>query len=496
MKGKTSKLVMLLISFAFILLFQFIPAPAGLNQTSMQVIGIFIGIMLMWNFIGTDWPSLLCMAILAIFQIMSPGDIFKSGFGNSTIAFLLVFFMLSHVLSQVGLTRRLAIWFFTNKLAQRSPWMFVTMFLFGAMFMASFMSQTAALLVFLPIAEQVFKELKYEKGDRFPQMLVLGLGIAVGIGSANTPLGHAIILIPIQLLESQTGLSVNIMAYSAFGIVTGLLIFAALILVYRLLYRPDLNKLRHYDATRLRSDLQPMSVQEKISAVLFVVVIVIWLLQGFLKDIAPTVGGYISALGNAVPVMVAIVILCLTKVDGKPIMDYKDAAARGVPWSALIFNAAVLVISGALTLEKVGISDFLISNVTPLVSGMNQTIFILVIAILVQLLETVMKKFMPPLYKAMPSKGREEYLYDDKALEQYRKTHKGNFTLQRYKGLGEMDAAQLWETTLNPETRILKKVEIEDARIASDITGLLMGPDVPPRKAFIYKHAHDAELDI
>lgn len=206
--------------------------------------------------------------------------------------------------------------------------MFVTMFLFGAMFMASFMSQTAALLVFLPIAEQVFKELKYEKGDRFPQMLVLGLGIAVGIGSANTPLGHAIILIPIQLLESQTGLSVNIMAYSAFGIVTGLLIFAALILVYRLLYRPDLNKLRHYDATRLRSDLQPMSVQEKISAVLFVVVIVIWLLQGFLKDIAPTVGGYISALGNAVPVMVAIVILCLTKVDGKPIMDYKDAAAR------------------------------------------------------------------------------------------------------------------------------------------------------------------------
>ena len=78
MKGKTSKLVMLLISFAFILLFQFIPAPAGSNQTSMQVIGIFIGIMLMWNFIGTDWPSLLCMAILAIFQIMSPGISLKA----------------------------------------------------------------------------------------------------------------------------------------------------------------------------------------------------------------------------------------------------------------------------------------------------------------------------------------------------------------------------------------------------------------------------------
>ncbi len=102
---------------------------------------------------------------------------------------------------------------------------------------------------------------------------------------------------------------------------------------------------------------------------------------------------------------------------------------------------------------------------------------------------------MPPLYKAMPSKGQEEYLYDDKALEKYRKTHKGSFTLQRYKGLGEMDADQLWETTLNPDTRRMKLVEIEDARMASEITSLLMGTEVPPRKAFIYDHATDAELD-
>jgi len=102
---------------------------------------------------------------------------------------------------------------------------------------------------------------------------------------------------------------------------------------------------------------------------------------------------------------------------------------------------------------------------------------------------------MPPLYKVMPAKGEEEYLYDDKALERYRKTHKGSFTLQRYKGLGEMDAEQLWETTLNPETRRMKLVEIEDARMASEITELLMGTEVPPRKAFIYDHATDAELD-
>ena len=104
---------------------------------------------------------------------------------------------------------------------------------------------------------------------------------------------------------------------------------------------------------------------------------------------------------------------------------------------------------------------------------------------------------MPPLYKAIPSKGEEEYLYDDKALEKYRKRHHGEkFTLQRYKGLGEMDAEQLWETTLNPKTRKLKLVEIEDARMASEVTEVLMGTEVPPRKAFIYQHAADAELDV
>ena len=69
-----------------------------------------------------------------------------------------------------------------------------------------------------------------------------------------------------------------------------------------------------------------------------------------------------------------------------------------------------------------------------------------------------------------------------KLWKSIKKNHAGDFTLQRYKGLGEMDAEQLWETTLNPENRCLKRVEIEDARMASEVTELLMGSDVPPRR--------------
>lgn len=103
----------------------------------------------------------------------------------------------------------------------------------------------------------------------------------------------------------------------------------------------------------------------------------------------------------------------------------------------------------------------------------------------------------PPLYKIEKNK-RVWYAYSDAELNDILKEigRDSSNKIQRYKGLGEMDAEQLWETTLNPATRILKLVEIEDARMASSVTEMLMGNEVPPRRAFIYDNATEAELDI
>ena len=107
---------------------------------------------------------------------------------------------------------------------------------------------------------------------------------------------------------------------------------------------------------------------------------------------------------------------------------------------------------------------------------------------------------MPPLYKVMPKKGAEEYLYDDKALEKYRRSHKpGSFTLQRYKGLGEMDAEQLWDTTMDPAKRILLKVNMDEEESSEiDMTfTTLMGDKVEPRREFIEANARFVDnLDI
>lgn len=102
----------------------------------------------------------------------------------------------------------------------------------------------------------------------------------------------------------------------------------------------------------------------------------------------------------------------------------------------------------------------------------------------------------PPLYKVKMGK-EEQYVYDDHALEELRKKNKnGKFDMQRYKGLGEMNPEQLWETTMNPENRTLLQVTVDDAAEADRTFDMLMGNEVPPRKRFIQTHAKNAQLDV
>ena len=102
----------------------------------------------------------------------------------------------------------------------------------------------------------------------------------------------------------------------------------------------------------------------------------------------------------------------------------------------------------------------------------------------------------PPLYGIKEGSKTVAYLYSDAELDKYRKTHKKKYVVQRYKGLGEMDAEQLWETTMNPETRVLKQISISSQMEASELTSVLMGSDVAPRKAYIEEHGSEAIVDL
>ncbi|MCA9386666.1 DNA gyrase subunit B [Candidatus Dojkabacteria bacterium] len=104
----------------------------------------------------------------------------------------------------------------------------------------------------------------------------------------------------------------------------------------------------------------------------------------------------------------------------------------------------------------------------------------------------------PPLYKVTFSANDTVWVKDDASLQKLLKERKSAKapSIQRFKGLGEMNAEQLWETTMNPDTRVLKQVVIEDAEAADRLFDILMGNEVPPRKKYIQTYSSEAELDV
>ena len=146
----------LAVSLLLILGFGFLPAPAGMTQSAMRVIGIFLGTLLLWLTVSIDWPSLLCMAALAAVPELGVNAVLSASFGNSTFAFLMFTFLCTYALSQTPFVRRCAVWFVSSRMAQKGPWQLTWLFFLSVIFLGLFISPTVLFVIYLPIIEEIY----------------------------------------------------------------------------------------------------------------------------------------------------------------------------------------------------------------------------------------------------------------------------------------------------------------------------------------------------
>lgn len=384
MKDKNSSLkryLIIIISLAFIFLFKYISAPSKMNQAGMNVLGIFIGCLILWLTISIDWPSLLGIFAIGLMPEVGFKSALSSSFGNETFAFLLATFLCTYALSETPFLRRCAIGFITSPMAKKGPWYFSISFFAAVIVIGSFTSPTVLFVISLPILEEICSIFNLKKGDKAAEMLMIGLVICTSISSGMTPIAHVFSIMAMGFYEGATGMTISYADYIAFAVPVGIICVILMLLVFKFIHRTDISKLNNPDVSSLKRNLKPMECREKLTLLIFLVVVSLWVFPSILKPLSPKFFETISGYGTAMPPILGAVALCIVSVKGKPLLDFSRGMKNGVPWSSLVMCAGTLAVGSAMTNEKVGLSNYLINAFSHQLSGMAPIVLIVIFTV-------------------------------------------------------------------------------------------------------------------
>lgn len=374
----------ILIIAAVIALFgtRIIPPPSGLSQSGLQIMGIMTGALILWVGLGVDWPSLLVLLALMTIPELGSNAVLAGSFGNPGVVFLIFCMMLAACLTKTGLAKRLAICFLTNKLSRKRPWWTIAMFYLAVFVLGSFVSAGAGIVITLPIAVEILERIGCKKKDGLSTMLVLGTVVVGMLANCSTPIAHAMSIQGIYLYHTYTGGELDFFSFCATLLPVALVCLIVFYLICRFLWRPDVSHMTELDFDNLKQSIGPMSKREKISAVVYMTVVILWILPGLFKYIAPGIYPYVSWINQNYPPIVAVITLNFIYADGKKVLSYKDAFGN-VAWGAVVFMAAINMLGNATANPEIGLPDWLAGTLTPVFSGISPTVFMIIIVLFI-----------------------------------------------------------------------------------------------------------------
>ena len=350
----------IIIPLSLILCFvgQFIPETNGLSSEAFGVIFIFIGVLILWLTIGIDRPSLLCLFALGFIDSFGFNKVLSSSLGNSTFAFLLFTFICTYALSKTSLIKRIALTFINLKIAQKNSYLFIFFFLLGTLFLGLFISPSVLFVVLLPILNEIIAQLKLEKTDKVAKILMLGLGFTVSISSGMTPIAH---VFPILAINAAN-LEVSTFEYIALAFPTGLVLFLLMYLLLIVYIRPKKDGLNFENVAKLKETTQKLDKKDIITLIIFILVLFLWIVPSLFEFIYYPIYEAFNKYGTIMPPLLGTILLCIIRVDKKPLISVEDAFKNGVPWGSLIMCAATLALGEAIKNEDIGLITYLQST--------------------------------------------------------------------------------------------------------------------------------------
>ncbi len=375
------KIISLTLAALVLALFYFLPdssANKGLSHEALFAVGIFFASLIMWIGVSIDWPSLISMFLIGLLPTYGFSKMLSGSFGNSTVAFLMFTFMLVYPLSQTNFVRRVTVAFITNRVAKKGPWHFVCFLFVAITLIGLFISPSVLFVAFLPFLEDIYKVLDIKKGGKTGNMLMMGSAFCISLSSGMTPIGHVWPTLAMGYYASAFNSPISAFQYMAFGVPTGILLVIALILVFKFIYRPDdIKDIETSKAEALKGSFPKADLREKLIIAIMILVVFLWISPSLVKNIVPEYYTLINGMTTAMPPLFGCILMFIISVDGKPLLNFKEASTKGVMWGSVLMTAAATIVGATLTNADLGISAWLSTVMEPVANHLSSGLLIL-----------------------------------------------------------------------------------------------------------------------
>ena len=230
-------------------------------------------------------------------------------------------------------------------------------------------------IIFITLAVEICDEIGYKKGEPFYTALIIGIFWISNITNAATPICHAVPLIMIGT-AATSGISISYTQWLTLGLPFALIMYLLLLLVICVIWKPEASKYKNYDLDAARAKKIPLDRKGILSVCIFTVVVLLWIVPEVFSAALPAgVATALKAWGNTVPAIVAVCLLCVIHVDGKPIAKFSELATAA-PMTLLIFIGAVVVLGSAVSSADTGISLALSNVLAPMTSALSPAVLV------------------------------------------------------------------------------------------------------------------------
>lgn len=356
--------------------FRFLPPFGGLNEISMQVIGVFVGVIYGWITLSIGWPSILGLVAFGLTDYVSMSDLLVSAFASQTVVMIMGLLLLAAFIQQAGLTTIIVDFLLSRKSAKGRPYVVLFYFLLAG-FIAAILSQPLAVLViFLELFLEIMKKTDIKPHSRAVPTFFVGSAFAIVIGDISLPFKGCAIL-GIGAYSSITGENLDFLRYTLFMMPMCLLTIVAYVLFCKFILRINLSGLEDYVHDTSKS--ATITLRQKVSLVGVILAMAMLLVPSILPA-SWAITPIITGLGLGGLTLFLVAILMMIKVEGKPLMDLGEIASQ-YPWNVYFVIVVLLPLADALSSDAVGLKQLLSAGATSLLSGLPGvlTIFLVVL---------------------------------------------------------------------------------------------------------------------